>query len=103
MKIDNNLKGVAGPPPKAKLERGKTRTGEQERGVVQDSVELTDKAGLLSSLEAALNALPDSDVNKVEAVRQAIAEGSFKVDEEVVAEKLVEQTLEQLQHAGKPA
>lgn len=103
MKIDNTWKNVASVQPKAKAAKGKASdTGKAQAGV-QDNVDLTSQAGLMRSLEASLADLPDTDLGKVEAVRQAIAEGRFKVDEEVVAEKLVENTMEDLHHASKHA
>lgn len=103
MKIDNSLKNVAGLQPKSKVERSKPGDKGRSQGSVQDSVDLTAQASLMRSLEAALGDMPDTDVGKVEEVRQAIAEGRFKVDEEVVADKLVEETMENLHHASKHA
>ncbi len=103
MKIDNTLKNVAGVQPKSRAAKGKAADAGKPQAGVQDSVDLTAQANLMRSLEASLADLPDTDIGKVEAVRQAIAEGRFKVDEEVVAEKLVEETMEHLHHASKPA
>lgn len=103
MKIDNSLKNVAGVPAKSKVERRKSGDAARSQGSVEDSVDFTAQASLMRSLEAALGDMPDTDVGKVEAVRQAIAEGHFKVDEEVVADKLVEETMETLRHASKHA
>lgn len=103
MKIDNTWKNVAGVQPTSKAGKGKTSdTGKYQAGV-QDNVDLTSRANLMRSLESTLADLPDTDLGKVEAVRQAIAEGRFRVDEEVVAEKLVEETMEDLHHASKHA
>lgn len=103
MKIDSILKNVAAVQPKPKAGKGKaSETGRSQTGV-QDNVDLTAQASLMRSLESSLADLPDTDFGKVEEVRQAIAEGRFKVDEEVVAEKLVEETMEDLHHASKHA
>ena len=103
MKIDNTWKNVAGVQPKAKAGKGKASDAGKSQTGVQDNVDLTSQASLMRSLESSLADLPDTDIGKVEAVRQAIAEGRFKVDEEVVAEKLVEDTMEDLHHASKHA
>lgn len=103
MKIDNTWKNVAGVQPASKADRVKAKDVGRSQAGVQDSVDLTYQAGLMRSLESSLADLPDTDIGKVEAVRQAIAEGRFKVDEEVVAEKLVEDTMENLHHAAKRA
>jgi negative regulator of flagellin synthesis FlgM len=103
MKIDSTLKNIAGVQPKASAGKGRTSEAGKSPAGVQDNVDLTAQANLMRSLESALADLPDTDLNKVEEVRQAIAEGRFKVDEEVVAEKLVEDTMEDLHHASKHA
>lgn len=103
MKIDSTLKNVVGLQPKSRAGKAKASdTGKSQAGV-QDNVDLTAQANLMRSLESSLADLPDTDIGKVEEVRQAIAEGRFKVDEEVVAEKLVEDTMESLHHASKHA
>ncbi len=103
MKIDNTWKNVAGVQPKVKAGKGKASDTGTSRSGVQDNVDLTTQASLMRSLESTLADLPDTDIGKVEEVRQAIAEGRFRVDEEVVAEKLVENTMENLHHASKHA
>lgn len=101
MKIDSALQNVTATQQKSKADKSKARAQAQEQAGVQDSVDLTAQSTLMQSLESTLADLPTTDPGKIEEVRQAIAEGRFKVDEEVVAEKLVEQTMEQLQHASK--
>ncbi len=54
-----------------------------------DTVSLTGAAARLRALEARLAQLPDTDVRRVEAIRQAVAEGSYRVDPERVAERLL--------------
>ena len=95
MKIDNTLKTVA--PAKAKGSKGnesrvisRTRDGDG----VRDEVDLTGNAAKLSEFEARLADLEVTDPKKVEAIRQAIADGTFKVDEEVVADALVGEAVE---------
>lgn len=103
MKIDSNWKNVAAVEPKSKAGKGKASDAGQSRAVVQDNVDLTAQANLMRALESSLAELPDTDIGKVEEVRQAIAEGRFKVDEEVVAEKLVAETMQDLRHASQHA
>jgi negative regulator of flagellin synthesis FlgM len=103
VKIDNSVKKVATPRAKD-TGSGKTR-GPAERSLaasVVDQVQLTDNAGRMRALEAQLADVGVSDANKVEAVRQAIADGSFQVDEEVVADGLVQESLEQISRQVKP-
>jgi negative regulator of flagellin synthesis FlgM len=57
---------------------------------VSDSVSLTDAAARLQKLEAALANQPVVDKQRVEEIRQALAEGSYQTDPERVAAKLLE-------------
>lgn len=58
-------------------------------GPATDTVTLTDTATRLRELEAALATAPAVDANRIEALRQAIAEGRYTVDSVHVADKLV--------------
>ena len=100
MKIDNALKNVQSPSQKGKVGKSKAQ-GTQEQTGVSDNVELTARSALMQSLESALAKLPDTDAGKIEEIRQAIAEGRFQVNEEVVAEKLIHEAMENLRRGGK--
>ncbi len=54
-----------------------------------DSVELTDKARQLLQLEDKLAQFPAVDSQRVDAVRQAIADGSYRVDADLIAERML--------------
>ncbi|MFP4080380.1 MAG: flagellar biosynthesis anti-sigma factor FlgM [Ectothiorhodospira sp.] len=54
-----------------------------------DQVTLTETARRLSDLEQNAAAQPEVDSQRVEALRQAIAEGRYEVDAQSVAEKLI--------------
>ncbi|MEW5771221.1 MAG: flagellar biosynthesis anti-sigma factor FlgM [Pseudomonadota bacterium] len=101
MKIDNNLKTLA--PARAKeTKAGRTRVlvhGEGGPGV-RDEVALTGDAAKMRELDARLAELEITDAGKIESVRQAIADGTFKVDEEAVADAMVNETLD---HLGRRA
>lgn len=56
----------------------------------RDTVSLTDTAGQLSQLQNAVASLPVVDTDRVEAVRQALANGTFEVDPQRTADKLVD-------------
>ena len=55
-----------------------------------DTVQLTDSAARLQGVVQGLAAEPVVDTNRVAAVRQAISEGSYQVDSQRVAEKLID-------------
>lgn len=99
MKIDDALNGV--PAIRSReTKKGKTATATASSGHAADSVEITPASAQLSRLEEELSLVDSADTGKVEAVRQAIAEGRFQVDEEVVADALVQNTMEQLRRQG---
>ena len=99
MKIDSALHyatSVQSKAVKSKSSRNGSRT--TTTTVQGDNVELTGASSRMSELEAQLADLPATDAGKVEVIRQAIADGTFKVDEEAVADALVQETVEQLRH-----
>lgn len=102
MKIDGTLK-TNGPTKVKETKDSKRRILDRQvhRGGVQDEVELTGDAAKLQELEARLAELEITDPKKVEAIRQAIAEGRFKVDEEAVADALVNEAIDLLSQQGR--
>lgn len=99
MKIDNSLSGVVGVRGKGSVAaKGKNRDQQSDAAGVHDNVSLSSDSSRLQALEAALAEIDVEDAGKIESIRQAIASGQFTVDEEVVAEKMVESTMEQLSH-----
>ena len=60
------------------------------------SVRLSDLSSKLAEMEASLAASEAFDAKRVEAIKQAISEGRFKVNPEAVAEKLLANVREML-------
>ena len=54
------------------------------------NVSLSDNARNLSAIESALQQQPDVDDSNVERIRQALEDGSFQVDAEKVAQKMLD-------------
>jgi negative regulator of flagellin synthesis FlgM len=54
-----------------------------------DSVHITDSARALSSLSQAVNDTPDVDTNRVAAVQQALAAGSYRINPERIANNML--------------
>lgn len=102
MKIDDSLNGISAIRGRTarKTKDGAPGTAASP-GNATDSVEITPTSTHLNQLEEEMGRLGSSDSGKVEAIRQAIAEGSFRVDEEAVADALVQSTMEQLRRQGK--
>ena len=71
--------------------RGEASNAQAETGTpsTTDTVSLTDTATRLQSLENTLSNLPVSDPQRVESFRQAILNGSYEVNPQSVAEKLM--------------
>jgi negative regulator of flagellin synthesis FlgM len=102
VKIDSSLKAVA--PAKAKAAKGggsRILSASARGDSIRDEVELTDGSARLRELEAHLAELDITDPQKIESIRQAIADGTFKVDQEAVADALVQEALDQLRHMLK--
>jgi negative regulator of flagellin synthesis FlgM len=72
----------------------------QQAGV-HDEVALTGNASRLRDLEDRLAELEISNPEKVASIRQAIADGTFKVDDEAVADGLIKETIELLGHMNQ--
>lgn len=98
VKIDNHLKNVA--PPRGR-ESGRVPTRETTAVplivTVGDDVHLTATAERLRDLERDLSAIEITDTARIAAVRQAIAEGRFVVDEEAVADGLIDESIDLIQ------
>lgn len=56
-----------------------------------DSVMLSPEAQALKRLEAQINASSDIDLGRVAAIKQAIAEGTFEINVERIAERMLAQ------------
>jgi negative regulator of flagellin synthesis FlgM len=102
VKIDDSLNGVAAIRNRdTQKKKGNAAASATQPDSAGDSVEITQTSAHLSQLEDALTRIDSSDAGKVEAIRLAIAEGRFQVDEEAVASALVQGTMEQLRRQGK--
>ena len=60
------------------------------RSAATDSVSLSERAARLQGLEAIITNTPEVDSERVAAVRQAIADGSYVVDTARLAEQLIQ-------------
>jgi negative regulator of flagellin synthesis FlgM len=96
VKIDDPLGGI----PAIRSRESRKQKGNAAKapigGNATDSVEITQTSAKLRRLEEALAQMDSADTGKVESVKQAIAEGRFQVDEEAVADALVQGAMEQL-------
>jgi negative regulator of flagellin synthesis FlgM len=95
VKIDKRIT----PPAASKVSatKGKeTQKATQSAEKPGDALTLTASSGKVRELEAQLASLDVTDSAKVEAVKAAIADGSFTVDAEIVADRLIDHTKQTL-------
>jgi negative regulator of flagellin synthesis FlgM len=95
VKIDKRIT----PPAAAKVSsakgKGAGKTSAPAAGG-SDSLTLTESSTRIRSLESQLASVDVTDAGKVESVKAALADGSFTVDAEVVADRLIDHTKEAL-------
>jgi negative regulator of flagellin synthesis FlgM len=82
----------AGDGSAVKNKRGEeaARSGERSPATGGDSVSLTDAAARLHELEQSLAGMSEADAQRVEEIRRAIADGSYRVAPERVAQKILD-------------
>ena len=93
MKIDKPIKplpaNLAGEGA-AHAAKGKANPQPAARQPGETSVSLGSTAAQLKSMEGSMASTPSVNAAKVAEIKQAIAEGRFKVNAEVVAERLLD-------------
>lgn len=86
----NGLSKPVAPPPSRPSEPSSTGAASARPAAGgSDSVELTDTAKL-QQLMAALPATDPVDLNRVDATRQALADGQYTVDSRQIAQRLLQ-------------
>lgn len=91
IKPGNLLLNIGSHPGKALREAvaGASRGG-QDKPAPLDSVSVTAEASRLLAMEDRLAAMPDVDHERVAAIKQAIADGTYQIDPQRIAEKLIQ-------------
>jgi len=97
MKIDGSVKSVSNGP----VSNGGSRAGKGAAGApgsgAGDRVQLSPLSSQLQAIEISMANSPVVDSARVAQIRQAIAEGRFKVNPEVVADHLIRTARELMQ------
>lgn len=62
----------------------------QTQGARGENVNLSNQAKNLKQLEQKLGDYPEMDDNRIEQIRAALADGSYKIDAEKLAQKMLE-------------
>lgn len=104
MKIGNPIEtpavtggsGAAAPRPGV----GETGGGTKPAAPAGDSGNESATVKLSSTAASLMSGTPEFDVEKVDAIRQSIADGSFKIDPEAIADKLIANARELLDRSS---
>lgn len=97
MKIENSLKPVGPATVSDAGGKGKANgSGAKSVESGSEKVNLSPMSNQLKQAEASLKDVPVVDKARVEEIKQAMAEGKFKVNAEVVADKLIDTVKELL-------
>ena len=74
-----------------------TKASEQSRGQAkpeqvsqEDTVSMTNQVTRLKEIETQLASYPEVDSARVSEIKQSLADGSYKIDAESIANKLIE-------------
>jgi negative regulator of flagellin synthesis FlgM len=95
VKIDKRI--TPSTAPKVSGAKGKRAgKGAASAAASGDSLTLTESSTRVRALEAELASVEVADADKVDAVKAALADGSFAVDAEVVADRLIDHTKQTL-------
>ncbi len=80
---------VTGANHNTKPERGRLDDSSSSSSARSDQVSLTSSAQLLKELDDAVAASPATDQQRIDAIRQALAEGRYDVNAARIAESLL--------------
>lgn len=101
MKIDNPVKNVAGLSVGGGVAQRSGKAGGATRGAGGTNQETVELSRLSSHLQTVGNGLVGEnvvlDATRIQEIKQAISEGRFKVNAEVVADRLLDTVRELLQ------
>ena len=89
MKIDSSAgKLIVSPNGESKVARNNANQPAASKSESRDEVQLT-SSSQLQALGGSLEASSPMDSAKVEAIKQAISEGRFKINPEMIADRLL--------------
>lgn len=97
-----NVRGATGKPASATTNKTKTaQTGKSAQtpgssvaSQDDDSVQLTEEVSRIQQIEQSLASIPIVNAGRVKAVSDALEDGSYTVDAERVADKIIEMETE---------
>lgn len=83
-----NTKGTSSKSVKNE-ESSSTSSTSGTKAAGQDTVKLTDQAQSLSQLEQKISDAPDTNSSKVDSIKAAIMDGSYQINSDSIAKKLM--------------
>ncbi len=95
MKIDKRITPPAASKVSSSKGKGAGKSPAPSSGA-GDSLTLTESSTRIRTLESELASVDITDVGKIESVKSALASGTFTVNTEVVADRLIDHTKEAL-------
>ncbi len=95
MKIDSSVKSVGGQTSGSRASAAKP-AGSTQPAPAGSDVALSPLSSRLQQIESSLASAPTMNVDRVAEVRQAIAEGNFKIDTGKIADGLIESVRQML-------
>ncbi|MEQ1591734.1 MAG: flagellar biosynthesis anti-sigma factor FlgM [Thiobacillaceae bacterium] len=97
MKIDKRITPATASKTSATQGKGAKKAGAAPSASAgADSLTLTASSTRIRVMEAELAQIDIADAGKIESVKDALAKGTFTVDAEVVADRLIDHTKETL-------
>jgi len=101
MKIDGST-GTPSPTDTASASVRKNKNAPQnnQSGREQDNVTLSSASSQIQALESGIAEASGFDAAKVEAIKQAISEGRFNINPELIASKLLASAQELISQQG---
>ncbi len=91
--LDSRPIGVSGGAPVARV-RDASSERTQPEGAAPTDVRITEAARRLATLEGIIDAIPEVNAGRVADVSRAIDQGTFQIQAERIAEKLLRQDYE---------
>lgn len=95
MKIDKRITPPAVGKASTTRAKGAGKSGKTP-DTKADSLSLTESTTRMRAMEAELANIDIADAGKIKAVKDALAKGTFEVDAEVVADRLIDHSKESL-------
>ena len=100
MKIDKRIPPTTVSKAPTTRAKGAGKTGKTPAPGA-DSLTLTESSTRMRAMEAELANVDIADASKIESVKDALAKGTFTVDAEIVADRLIDHSKESLRKRPK--